>query len=259
MPKAAGLYYFASERGNTSTPPVILIHGAGGTHLHWPPDVRRMPQQRVYALDLPGHGKSDGSGEQSIQAYAQHVLSWMEAMNFFQAVFVGHSMGGAIALTLGLEHNDQVAGLGLVGTGARLRVAPQILEATASQTGFDNAVKMITQWAFGPNADPRLKILAEERMAETRPSVLHGDFVGCDLFNQMEEVQNIQRPTLVVCGEEDKLTPSRYSKYLAETIPGAQLKLIPDAGHMVMLERPSAVAKALGEFLEAIPYTPGSG
>ena len=63
MPVAADLYYHiyeGSEEGRR--PPVVLIHGAGGTHLHWPSEVRRLPGYRVLALDLPGHGKSGGAG-----------------------------------------------------------------------------------------------------------------------------------------------------------------------------------------------------
>ena len=78
MPIAADLYYHAYQEGEKL--PVVLIHGAGGTHLFWPSEIRRLLGFRVFALDLPGHGKSSGRGLQSIAAYATSVLDWMAAL-----------------------------------------------------------------------------------------------------------------------------------------------------------------------------------
>ncbi len=249
MPTAAGLYYFAHGTELDDEPPVILIHGAGGTYLHWPPEVRRLEGRRIYALDLPGHGKSDGVGKQSIEEYARAVVDFMKALKLRSAVLVGHSMGGAIALTLALKYRRRVLALGLIGTGARLRVAPAILESTSSPATFQTAVQMITDWAFGPETDPERKALAAQRMAETRPAVLHGDFLACDAFDVMDRLEKISIPTLILCGTEDKLTPPRYSEYLHEHIPSSRLVLVEGAGHMVMLERPYAVAEALQNLL----------
>ena len=77
MPIAASLYYFAHEANNHSRPPVILIHGAGGSHLSWPPQLRRLHNQRMFALDLPAHGKSQDIGRHSIEDYVHDVLEFM--------------------------------------------------------------------------------------------------------------------------------------------------------------------------------------
>jgi pimeloyl-ACP methyl ester carboxylesterase len=259
MPIAADLYYHLYERGEGDQKPVVLIHGAGGTHLHWPPEVRRLPGLRVYAIDLPGHGKSGGRGQQSVQAYTGHILDWLEEVGLYRAVMVGHSLGGAIAIDLALHHTEHVLALGLVGSGARLRVHPTILEGTASSTTFPVAVEKIVSWAFSEGADERLVELAAQRMAETRPTVLHGDFLACEAYDVLDSISTISAPTLVICGQEDELTPLRYSQYLADQIPRARLEVVPEAGHMVMLERPQAVATALGDFLAQIPYQPGAG
>ena len=79
MPTAGDLFYFASKQGAATKPAVVLIHGAGGDHLHWPYNVRRMGDYRVFAPDLPGHGKSEGIGEQTIGGYAKIVASWLIA------------------------------------------------------------------------------------------------------------------------------------------------------------------------------------
>ncbi|MBC8507037.1 MAG: alpha/beta hydrolase [Anaerolineales bacterium] len=256
MPHNANIYYF-EHQGAARKPAVVLIHGAGGTHLHWPASIRRLPDHPVYALDLPGHGKSEGRSQQTIAAYAQCVLEWMDELKLDKVVFVGHSMGGGIAQTLGIQHPERVLGLGLVGTGARLKVAPALLENSARQETFPSVIDTISEWAFGPQADPRLVELAAKRMAEIRPTVLHSDFTACDAFDTRETLGKITVPCLALCGENDQLTPPRYSQYLADHIPNAEVRVIPEAGHMVMLEEPEQVAEALLSFLSTIPYQPG--
>jgi len=253
MPIAANLYYFCHEAEDPASLPLILIHGAGGSHLHYPPELRRLNGFRVSALDLPGHGKSEGLGRQTIADYVQAIQDFMDAINLPAAVIIGHSMGSAIALQLALDAPDRALALVLLGSGSRLRVAPTILESTANEATFPLAVKTITEWSFGPNAPDRLKELAAQRMGETRPTVLHGDFVACNAFDVSERLAEINIPTLILCGAEDKLTPPKYSKYLHEHIPNSELTLIEDAGHMVMLENPHEVADAIEQFVENLP------
>ena len=88
--------------------------------------------------------------------------------------------------------------------------------------------------------------------------MLLADFTACNDFNLLAEspaedvLRHIDLPTLVVCGKEDRLTPPKYSRYLQERIAGAELLLVPDAGHMVMLEQPQAVTSAIAEFVAGI-------
>jgi pimeloyl-ACP methyl ester carboxylesterase len=84
--------------------------------------------------------------------------------------------------------------------------------------------------------------------------VLYGDFIACNNFDETARIEQIRQPVLVVCGNEDRMTPLRQSQFLAEHIPGAMLKSIPDAGHMVMLEKPQPVADILLGFLEGVNY-----
>jgi pimeloyl-ACP methyl ester carboxylesterase len=257
MPSAAGLYYFAHEGQDFTRPPVILIHGAGGTNLYWPPQIRRLHGQRIFAPDLPGHGRSEGVGHQVIADYARNILEFMNELGLRAAVLVGHSMGGAVALSLAVEFPRKVIGLGLLGSAARLRVSPAILESIASPTGFQNGVQLVTEYSYAARTEPRLKELAARRMAETRQSVLHGDFLACDRFNATEALSEIAVPTLILCGAEDRMTPVRLSESLRDQIPGARLEVIPGAGHMVMLEQPGLTAEGLGRFLDQIPFRPG--
>lgn len=248
MPTAAGLYYAVQER-EAGRYPLVLIHGAGGSHLHWPAEIRRLPGHTVYAIDLPGHGKSEGLAQHAVDGFATHLLAFLNALRIAKAVLVGHSMGGAISLYNAIHHSERMAGLVLVGSGARLRVLPEILENSASAMTYPNVVEMIIHQSYGPTAAPRLLELGRQGLLDTRPTVLHGDYLACDRFDVMDQVENISAPTLILCGTEDNMTPPRYAQYLANKIPNASLTLIPEAGHMLMLEQPEAVAQALLKFV----------
>ncbi len=253
MPTADGLYYFSHVADDPAAPPILLIHGAGGSHLYWSPEIRRLNGFKVAALDLPGHGKSEGIGRQTIPDYVEAVQKFMDAINLPAAIIVGHSMGSAIALQLALDAPDRVLALVIMGGGSRLRVAPSILESAANPATFPLAVKTINEWAFGSQTDPRLRELASQRMEkETRPTVLHGDFLACNEFDASERLAEIKKKTLILCGTEDKMTPLKYSHSLHERIKNSELVEIEGAGHMVMLEKPHKVAEALEDFIQRL-------
>jgi pimeloyl-ACP methyl ester carboxylesterase len=254
MPTAASLYYFACGEELRDRPPVLLLHGGGGSHLSWPPQIRRLSGQRVFTLDLPGHGKSEGIGRQEIDEYGKTIIEFMKALRLSAAVMVGFSMGGAIALSLALGARKRVLGLGLVGSGAKMRVASSTLEMAANPSTFQSAVETIVENSYSHTADERLKELAVKQMAETRQAVLYGDFLACDFFDVTEVVNKIRLPTLLICGSEDRMMPPNRSEYLRDQIEGARLHVLEGAGHMVMIERPEEVAGLLTGFLDQISY-----
>jgi pimeloyl-ACP methyl ester carboxylesterase len=241
------LFYTVSRRGG---PALILIHGAGGSHLHWPAALRRMPGATVYAVDLPGHGRSEGPGREHIEDYVADIVRFMDAVGVSRGVLVGHSMGGAIAQMTAFMAPERVAGLVLVGTGARLRVAPALLDGILQDAR--GALALITEWAWGPEADPAMVARGRQMMARVNPRVVWGDFAACDRFDIRERVGEITAPALVITGSEDRMTPPKFGQWLAERIPGARFVLVEGAGHMVMLEKPDQVASAVREWLKAV-------
>jgi pimeloyl-ACP methyl ester carboxylesterase len=258
MPVSGNLYYSYYCDVGAVPPPLVLIHGAGGMHLYWPPEIRRLRGYCVYAIDLPGHGKSAMcDGQQTIGDYASYIVHWLESIHIRRAVFIGHSMGSAIALALAIHHPEYVVGLGLLGAGARLRVSPELLTYAADLTTFYKATNLLVTCSFSPSASPRLVELASKRTEEVRQSVLYGDLLACDRFDVMDRLGEIQQNTLVVCGADDLMTPVRYAQYLSSSVPNARLSVIPDAGHMVMLEQPHLVASSLLSFLSDISFLPG--
>jgi pimeloyl-ACP methyl ester carboxylesterase len=257
MPLINGIYYFANNMYEHNSPPVLLIHGAGGSHLSWPAEIRRIPGQRILAVDLPGHGKSDGLGKNSMHEYAHSVLELMDDLGLYKAILVGHSMGGGIVLNFALDFPDRVLGLGLIATNARLRVAQAILDGLAHERTSMKAIETIVDWSFGPQVEEPLKKLAARLLAETRPAVLRNDLLACNSFDVIQRLPEINKPALIVCGTEDRMTPLRFSEIMAGQLQGAALQTIDNAGHLVMQEQPRRVANLLTVFIKSIEYIPG--
>lgn len=238
---------FYQTRGQTG-PRVLFLHGAGGTWKHWGLQLRDLENVQAVAVDLPGHGRSDGDGCDTVAGYAVFVQAFLDALEWPKATIVGHSMGGAIAMWVALHAPDRVDKLGLVGTGARLRVHPSILEGLRAENPLPT-LRDINERAYRADAPDEQIERATRELAATPAAVIYDDFIACDAFDVMEQLGDIHQPALVLTGEQDQLTPPTYAKYLAEHIPNAQLSLVPNAGHFVMIEQPGAVTRALKEIL----------
>lgn len=227
---------------------LVLIHGSGCDHSTWPAALRGLSGASVYGLDLPGHGRSGGAARNDVGAYADVVARFVETLDLRRAVLFGHSLGGAIVQTLALRKPAWLSAIVLVGTGARLRVAPAILEGLASDDP-QAAVNLICEWSFGPNPPQAEPTRVRAIFNRTEPFVIHSDLSACDRFDVMDRVGDIAVPTLVICGSDDRLTPDKYGRFLQERIAGANIAIIPDAGHMMGLENPDAFMGPIRTFL----------
>jgi pimeloyl-ACP methyl ester carboxylesterase len=249
------LYYTLSPRTAVSTetdrrPPLLLIAGAGGTLLHWPPQLRYLPGATLYALDLPGHGRSAGQGMDEIEAYVEVVHEFAAGVGLSDFVLAGHSMGGAVTLAYMRGHPEQLRGAVLVATGARLRVHPDILAALPHD--LELVSQRLIEWTYASGSDPQMVALASQKLRELDPRLLQGDFLACNQFNMMADLAELHTPALIICGREDRMTPPKYSEFLHEHLPESRLKLVEGAGHMVQLEQPTIVSTFIAEFLDEL-------
>lgn len=242
------IYY--SARGESGTP-ILFIHGAAGNHLVWGLQVRALGDfGRAVAIDLPGHGRSDPPGCDTIDAYRESILGVMNALQFERAVLVGHSMGGAIAQAFALAAPKRVTGLVLVGTGTRLRVLPAILNGVL--TDPDRTAALVIENSYAAGLDPDFRKRAEDEFRACPPAVAYGDFRACNQFDLTSHIAEIGAPTLVLCGKQDRMTPLKFSLFLASHIPNASLVLLDDAGHSAMIEQPDSVSNTLIEFIKRL-------
>ncbi|HEY7851044.1 MAG TPA: alpha/beta hydrolase [Ktedonobacterales bacterium] len=228
---------------------LIFVHGSGDSTAVWGPLIALLPEVQAVALDLPGHGalvSQPGPATMSVADYAAVVRAEIARRGLEQPTVVGHSLGGAIALQLALESPQLVGRLALVGSGARLRVAPAFLEA-AREAGTSGAPN-ITQTAFAAEHAAAAAAFHAQRLP-TAPGALYRDLMACNQFDLMGEMARIIQPTLLIVGAGDRMTPPKFAEYLAERLPTAALAIIPDAGHYVQIEQPQRVADALRAWL----------
>lgn len=226
---------------------VVFVHGAGGNSLLWRRTLQGLSgKSKAYAVDLPGHPSGDITCR-SVEEYSEALHGFIRDSHLDRPVVCGHSMGGAVVLTLALTHPEEVGGLVLVSTGAKLGVAPEILEGLREQPmrAIEN---VITPWSFN-SIDLGLGREARIALSISNLPVFLNDYLACQGFDVRSELSNIVARTLVVCGDKDRMTPPKWSHYLAAKILSSELFFIKDSGHMVPLEEPEALASVVQSFL----------
>src|SRR5690349_12195765 len=231
--------------------PLVFIHGSGDSGRIWRSQVDYFGPSRAFAIDLPGHGQRADTlpAEVNVLDYARaaHTIIWDE-LGLDHPIIAGHSLGGAIALMMGLEYGDEPGGLILIGTGARLRVHPDLLEGARSAS--DAATRQLKSLAFAPgHAEIMLDAMLAEEQSKTAPSMLYRYLAACNKFECMARLAVISRPMLIIYGTEDRHILVQYSLYLHEHFGGSSLRLICGAGHYVMREQPEQDNRAIEEWL----------
>jgi len=241
-----GNVYFAEDIANDGIP-LYFVHGSGGGHHHFGYQVRDLNSNiSPIALDLPGHGKSDGEAFANIEHYRNWLHQFIIKHNNGPFIIAGHSMGGAIALDYALTYKQDILAIILISTGSRLKVLPDFLNALAKGIVPENLASLL----YGRGTDKELLEKGKKELELTDPSILFADFSACNNFDVSDRLHEINIPALILCGEEDKMTPLKYSHYLANNLSNGTMIEIKDAGHMVMIEKPEPVNEAISQFVE---------
>lgn len=232
-------------------PAAVFIHGSGGDRDDWRAQLDGLSDRiTVIALELPGHGASEPPGESSVDEYARWVTDFVEGLGLERVLLVGCSLGSAITLWIALNPPPWLTAIGLVGGGARLRVHPSFLEGLKRDA--ENTLRLLAQYALSEKPDERLLSDLTDKFFANSPDLILGDLTACDRFDVLERLSEAQVPTVILVGEEDRLTPVKYSKALDEQIPNSELHVIPGAGHLVMEEQPERFNELLGDYATRI-------
>lgn len=228
---------------------LVFIHGAGGTSNFWRAQVTPLGERaNTVAIDLPGHGHSDGNGHERIEDYARAVVDFIRAIEAPRPIPCGLSLGGAITQQLLLDSPDLFRAGILIGSGAKLKVAPEIFDAI--KKGPKSFAEMMVKLAASKATDPDRVKRFKDDLARCQSEVLIQDFRACDRFDVMQRVGSITSPVLVVSAEDDQITPPKYGDFMEASIAQANRVHIMEAGHIVPMEKPEAVNSAIIDFLD---------
>jgi pimeloyl-ACP methyl ester carboxylesterase len=230
---------------------IVFLHGAGGSHHTFRDQWAGLKGAvRLVIPDLPGHGRSGGTPPESVDAYAAWVVEFTKEVGLGRFLLAGHSMGGAIALQAALRGIKGLEALVLLGSGARLRISPAIFEGIGNR--FPEFAPELVGWMTSSASSDLLREDVTGDVLSTRPATFLADFHACNGFDVMNRLDAIRVPTLVINGDDDRLTPLKYGEYLAANIPGAVLKIIHGAGHLAMLEKPTEVNTVITSFVHSL-------
>jgi pimeloyl-ACP methyl ester carboxylesterase len=252
-----GQRIFAATGGrgfDPKRPAVIFIHGAGLDHVCWQLQSRWFAWHgwSVLAIDLPGHGRSEGELLTSIEAMADWIARLMPAASIARAALVGHSMGAAIALETAARTPERVSHLALLGISSAMPVHPALLGAAKDAPA--KAYDMMTGWCHSADAKlgghpaPGLWMTGNSRalLDRNRPGVLASDLAACNTWTTGRDAAvKVACPTHFIFGGADVMTPAKKGGELAALIGGATTTTLPGIGHIMMAEAPDAALDAL--------------
>lgn len=235
-------------------PAVIFLHGAGMDHSIWVLPARHFARKgfNVFALDLPGHGRSSGPALQSIAAITEWLHQVIAALKLSRPALVGHSMGSLIAINYAATYPDSLRSLALLGTSIPMPVTDSLLNA--ARTNSHDAIDMANTWShsssarLGGNASPGINMMMSgQRLLECNDEgVFYTDLNACNEFTEAAELaKNVSVETLVIIGEQDKMTAATTALQVAKNIRHCSVRKLSPCGHAMLAEQPNEVLDAL--------------
>jgi len=208
---------------------IIFVHGSGGYGDIWRYQTQYFPDS--HAVTLPGH--PHGQILSSVEECVDWLRKYIKAREYSDLFLAGHSFGGAIVLLYALRYPQDLKGIIIIGSGARLRVHPTFL------TPCEEAIKgnsyqwyQLIQEMYRSTPEDYRKEMVEKQKA-IGPAAMLNDFLCCDRFDIMDRVHEIKMPALIIAGESD-----------------SKVMIVPQAGHFVFAEKPQVVNKAIEDFVE---------
>lgn len=257
-----GVQLFYREGGSRDKETVVFIHGLGANLDIWHSQAKLLENSyHVIRYDIRGAGLSDKpEGDLNLSVWRDDLAGLLDRLEVKRAHLVGHSLGSMIALRFALDYSARV--LSLVLAGSLLELPDELMGE------MERTMEIVREEGLEPTvSEENLKLAFAPRTVEARPEIL-GLHRSLSLSEDPEayirqceglmedslksEVGNIDVPTLLVVGSHDILTPIELSREISAEIEGSKIKVISDAGHMLMIERPRRFGELILSFLASL-------
>jgi pimeloyl-ACP methyl ester carboxylesterase len=248
--------YTAAHALDARKPTMVFVHGAGLDHSWFGLQSRYFVYhgRNVLALDLPGHGRSEGPPIPTVSGMAQWVFTVLDVLEVQKASVIGHSLGSLVALECANREPSRVERIALIGTAYPMKVSDAFLEA--ARANQHAAFDMETIWGHAAqvplcgNPNPGMWMYGDTlaRLRRLAPGVLYNDLKACNDY--ASDFANVKCPVLLILGKRDVMTPPRSAKALQGKLPHCETALIDFSGHSLMAEAPDATLDALIAFFK---------
>ena len=244
-------YQLHPENSGIDAKKVLYIHGTGRNGQVFERHMKAMSEYTVAAIDLSGHGESEGKGYCGVVDHARVVATFIEQMNWQGCVLAGHSLGGGIVIATAIYFGELISGLILIDTGARLRVAPAVIER-AKKIAAGSHTETESRQGFSDSTPQSIVDDLRRLIADEDPQVTLKDWYADDSCDFLSRVSKIDIPSIAICGRDDQLTPLKYHEYLNTNMLDCKLSIIDAAGHWPFVERPAEFDQAVKNFLKTL-------
>jgi pimeloyl-ACP methyl ester carboxylesterase len=263
--KGTTISYIEQGKGN----PIVLVHGIPTSSFLWRDMIEELSAHgRVIALDLPGFGFSDPphDGDYGISNYARLLERFLEVLHIEQATLICHDLGGPISLTYALRNPNKYNRLIILDTFLHRDLPPWPLSMRMAKI---RPIGEIVMWLMGESifrAGLEGGVIDKSRISEGiveryympdgHPDKLNRAMLGTLRIDCMEDLEfieknlkTIQKPTLILWGEEDAYLPISLGNRIHSDITGSQMERIPNCGHFIQEDQPELAAKLIVAFL----------
>jgi len=259
--KANGIQMNYQLSGKENEPVVVLSHSLGSSLAMWDPQMEILEARyQVLRYDIRGHGGTDApEGAYSLDELGDDAIGLLDALGIDVVHWVGLSMGGMIGQCLALNHTNRLRSLVLCDTAAKIPDEAQPVWQERMDTARDKGMQALVQetlerWFTLPyfgKSPGGVELIRKHFLATP---VL--GYIGCSeairVLNYLENLSDIQIPTLIMVGEDDPGTPVAASEAMHERIPGSSLVVLHSAAHLSNIEQAEAFNRALMGFLQKL-------
>jgi pimeloyl-ACP methyl ester carboxylesterase len=254
----SSVYAYTGGRAvDPAQPSIVFVHGAANDHSVWALQSRYFAHhaRNVFAIDLPGHGRSGGAVRASVEEIGDWVTLLLDALAIGRAALVGHSLGSLAVLDIAARQPDRVSRVALLGPSAPMPVADVLLDAARRDDHV--AFELINGWSLsaghqlGGSEQPGIWMRgsAMRLMERSRPGALYNDLLACCNYEGgIEAGAKVRCPALLIVGERDLMAPPASATLLIEALADKRVVTLASCGHSLMAEAPGAVLDALRDF-----------
>ena len=253
---------FASTGGrpfDKDKPCIIFLHGSGFDHTIWMLQTRYFAFHgySVLALDLPGHGLSQGESLKSIEAMSDWLKEVIDILGCKDISLVGHSQGCLVSIEFASQNPDRIKTITLMGGSDKIPVNQLLLDL--AKKNDPKVVKIMMDWShshaahYGSHPIPGMNHINIGKSIILKNSIqdtLATDLNACNNYkNGVDAAKKIMLPVLFIVGNQDKMCPINQSKETAKYIKKSQIKIINNCGHMMLLEKADETLSILKKFI----------